>query len=140
MEPLATRGPAGLRATQLKRGFGKSRRLLTASDFNRVFKQGRRQNSPELTLAFRVRPAKDGRMALPRLGLSVSRKVGGSVQRNLLKRRVREIFRLNQEKMVDGTELVVIPRKEAGKLSYFDLETKIFSLLERSKMTKRDTK
>jgi ribonuclease P protein component len=125
-----------------KRDFCKARRLLKASDFNRVFKQGRRQSLPEFTLAFRVRPpSKESREGLdfpPRLGLSVSRKVGKSVQRNKLKRRVREIFRLNQEKLLNGTELVVIPRKEAVGLSYQDLENKIFSLLGRGKMLKKD--
>jgi ribonuclease P protein component len=121
-----------------KRDFGKQRRLLKASDFNRVFKQGKRQSLPEFTLAFRVRPTKEGQPVAPRLGLSVSRKVGKSVQRNKLKRRLREIFRLNHETMVMGTELVVIPRKEAVVLSYFDLKTKIFSLIRRTKLLKKE--
>jgi ribonuclease P protein component len=121
-----------------KRDFGKPRRLLKASDFNRVFKQGRRQSLPEFTVAFRLRPLKDGQSVPPRLGLSVSRKAGKSVQRNKLKRRLREIFRLNHEKMLLGTEMVVIPRKEAVSLSYFDLESKVFSLLKRAKLLKKD--
>lgn len=139
MEPLATRAPHRTdRGARPSRDFGKSRRLRTASDFNRVFKQGRRQQVPELTLAFRVRPFKEGHPPLPRLGLSVSRKVGGAVQRNLLKRRLREIFRLNQDRLAPGSEWVVIPRKESGDLSYFELEQKVLSLMERSKLIKRE--
>ena len=121
-----------------RRDFCKARRLLKASDFNRVFKQGRRQSFPEFTLAFRIRPSKEGRSFPPRLGLSVSRKVGNSVHRNKLKRRVREIFRLNHEKLLVGTELVVIPRKEASGLSFLDLKNKIFALLDRGKLLKMD--
>lgn len=118
-------------------GFGKDRRLLTASDFNRVFKQGRRLSVPEFTLAYRVRPAKESAVHLPRLGLSVSRKVGNAVVRNLIKRRLREIFRLNQMNMVGGTEIVVIPRKEIGVLGYFELKDRFLGLLERGKLVKK---
>jgi ribonuclease P protein component len=46
----------------------------------------------------------------PRLGLSVSRKVGNAVVRNRWKRRLREAFRLNREALPQGVDLVVIPR------------------------------
>lgn len=115
-------------------GFGPAQRLLKASEFNRVFKQGRRLSQTELTLAYRVRPSRDGKLYPPRLGLSVSKKVGGAVQRNLLKRRFREIFRLNQARMLWGVELVVIPRKEAGDLSYQELEKRLMMLFERRKL------
>jgi ribonuclease P protein component len=114
--------------------FGPAQRLLKASDFNRVFKQGKRLSQPELTLAYRVRPNRDGKVYPPRLGLSVSKKVGGAVLRNLLKRRIREIFRHNQARIVLGVEIVVIPRKEAGELSYQELEKRILTLFERGKL------
>jgi ribonuclease P protein component len=114
--------------------FGPPQRLLKASEFTRVFKQGRRLSLPEFTLAYRVRQSRDGRSYPPRLGLSVSRKVGDAVRRNLIKRRLREIFRLNQHSLASGCELVVIPRKEAVELSYQELETRILALLDRGKL------
>ncbi len=49
----------------------------------------------------------------PRLGLSVSRKVGGAVKRNRWKRLVREAFRLGRSLLPAGIDLVVIPRGAA---------------------------
>ena len=115
-------------------GFSKAQRLLTQSDFNRVFKQGKRVSSTEWTLAYRLRPSAPGRSFAPRLGLSVSRKMGGAVQRNLFKRQIREIFRLNQARLSAGLELVVIPRKEVTAWSYQELEMRFFSLCERGKV------
>jgi len=51
-----------------------------------------------------------------------------------LKRRIREIFRLNQSKLIQGVELVIIPRKEAVVLSYQDLEKRLILLFERGKL------
>src|SRR5947209_8916799 len=67
----------------------------------------------------RKRSAADGRLVVyacenglahPRLGLSVSRKVGGAVVRNRFKRLFREAFRLSQHELPAGVDLVLIPR------------------------------
>ncbi len=53
----------------------------------------------------------------PRLGLSVSRKVGGAVERNRVKRLLREAFRLEEPALRPGQDLVVVARADAGALA-----------------------
>lgn len=52
-------------------------------------------------------------LAYPRLGLSVSRKVGNAVVRNAWKRRIREAFRLSRERLPVGVDFVIRPQTEA---------------------------
>lgn len=54
---------------------------------------------------------------VPRLGITVSRRVGGAVSRNHVKRRVREWFRRRRAELSPGTRIVVIGRPGAAELS-----------------------
>src|SRR5438105_14022319 len=80
--------------------------LRRALDFRRVYE--RRRSASDAWLI--VYACENGLPHL-RLGLSVSRKVGGAVQRNRLRRLYREAFRLTKHDMPVGLDLVVIPRK-----------------------------
>ena len=81
------------------------------------------RRSVDFRRAFRLRCAvSDGRVTIfgarndlphPRLGISISRKVGIAVVRNRWKRLLREAFRLNTGKLPPGIDLVVVPRAGA---------------------------
>jgi ribonuclease P protein component len=88
-------------------------RLSRSADFDRVFRQGRSHAGRELVLYVFPR----GESEEPRLGLSVGRKVGGAVQRNRVKRLLREAFDLERERLPPGTDAVVVARHEANALA-----------------------
>jgi ribonuclease P protein component len=85
--------------------FPRSRRLKTPAEFDRCY--ARKKSAADGVLI--VYAAENGRPH-PRLGCSVSRKVGGAVVRNRYKRLFREAFRLHQHDLPAGVDLVVIPR------------------------------
>jgi len=95
-----------------RRAAGRTR-LSRSADFDRVFRQGRSHASRELVLYVFPRETEGP----PRLGLSVSRKVGGAVQRNRVKRLLREAFALEAEKLPAGTDAVVVARADARALA-----------------------
>jgi ribonuclease P protein component len=88
-------------------------RLSRSADFERVVRHGRSLASREFVLYVFPRD-EDGP---PRLGLSVSRKVGGAVQRNHVKRLLREAFAAESARLPEGTDAVVVARQEARGLA-----------------------
>src|SRR5579884_677710 len=97
--------------------FGRDRRLRRTAEFTRAQRSGRRVGTRHFTLIV----APQGRPGPPRLGLVVSRKVGGAVRRNRVKRLCRECFRTWPDLLPPGVDLVVIARPGAHELRLDDL-------------------
>lgn len=97
----------------MSRAARRGRRLSRSAEFERVYRQGRSVSNRHLVLySFPNESA-----APPRLGLSVSRKVGGAVERNRVKRLLRQAFAVAEPTLGEGHDLVVVARPEAGELA-----------------------
>jgi ribonuclease P protein component len=102
--------------------FPRAARLLRHADFERVYKQGRRHFSASMTVFYWPRPEADGnletrsktRVPAPhglRVGFTVGRALGGAVQRNRMKRRLREAVRLSHPPAGIAADVVINPKK-----------------------------
>src|SRR5919112_5257251 len=83
----------------------KSRHLRLPSEFSAVYEAKTRESRGPLTVY-----ALPNELGHPRLGMSVSRKVGTAVRRNRIRRLIRESFRLLQHDFPQGYDLVVVVR------------------------------
>ncbi len=90
-----------------KLSYTKSQRLLSRDDFSRVYNED--HFAADDVLVIRARRSDSN----SRLGLAVSKKVGNAVVRNRWKRRIREAFRIQQNSLPTGLDIVVRPRKGA---------------------------
>lgn len=93
--------------------FPRSARLLRHADFERVYKQGRRHFSASMTVFYWERqPADSGASATGlRVGFTVGRALGGAVQRNRMKRRLREAVRMSRPVPGASADVVINPKK-----------------------------
>ena len=91
--------------------------LKQNSDFRRLYAKGKQSANRCLALYCR----RNGR-GVNRMGYTVSSKLGGAVVRNRVRRRLREIARLNAPSMKLGWDVVIVARTRAVEASYAELE------------------
>ncbi|MFW6050564.1 MAG: ribonuclease P protein component [Myxococcota bacterium] len=100
--------------------FPKSLRLRRRGEFTRVQSRGRRIHTPHFLIILLPRPDEG-----QKLGITVTKKVGTAVQRNRVKRLVREVFRRHRERLPSGANYVVIAKRGAPGLTYDEARTEL---------------
>lgn len=105
--------------------FGSQCRLRRRGEFDRAFQRGSKKHGRLMSVFVLPKPS-----AGPRLGIAASRKLGGAVERNLAKRRIRETFRLADLRV--GADIVVVPRTELLAAPFPQLRNEFTQLVDRA--------
>ena len=111
-----------------KQRFPKAQRLLKHADFERVYKEGRRHFAAHMTVFYLARPSDDqastGSVGI-RVGFTVSKALGGAVQRNRMKRRLREAVRLCGVPSGIDANVVINPKRSLLTAEFSELRNEI---------------
>jgi ribonuclease P protein component len=108
--------------------FRRSRRLTRVAEFARVRTEGKTQRGALLVLGFLQLADQEPFRA----GFITTKKLGGAVVRNRVRRRFREIVRRHQHEIRAGIWLVLIPRAAAAHASYAEVEAEWLRLARRA--------
>lgn len=98
----------------------KNIRLRKNTDFQDVFKKGRNTWNRQFTLII-----KRNNLRQSRVGFTITKKYGTAVERNKLKRRLREIIRTNKDLLIEDHDMILIPKACTKTMTYQALESSV---------------
>ncbi|MBI4830323.1 MAG: ribonuclease P protein component [Candidatus Lindowbacteria bacterium] len=111
-------------------GFPRSRRLTRQGEFRRLYRTGRKASSEYLSVYTRPAAGQKGKV-----GIVAGRKVGNAVERNRIRRVLREAVRINQCEILEGTDLVIVVKNRALELPHAQLVEQLLRLLRKSEVS-----
>jgi ribonuclease P protein component len=107
-------------------GFPFRARIVRSSDYRAIYKAGNKIYSRNFILFIRKND-----IGRSRLGLTVSRKAGGAVTRNRIKRLFREIFRKSYENIPNQLDMVINAKSSCFVVSYGELRDEFLDVVKR---------
>jgi ribonuclease P protein component len=129
----ARKGVTALRASDgPRRGLPRACRLLRRAEYDMVYSAGRRRSGPEFSIFLRPNG-----LEFSRFGWSVKKTLGNAVRRNRVRRRLREILRLNRQEIAPGWDIVIHPRSTCATANFSRLTGELLKLLPRQERRTR---
>ena len=95
-------------------------------EFRRLYNKGKSAASKYIVVYCRRNGSQENH-----LGITVSKKVGGAVQRNRVRRRIKEIYRLNEPEITRGYDIVIVARVSSVEATYNELNNSVISLMKK---------
>lgn len=106
--------------------------LKNNTDYKIVYKTGKSYANKYLIMYI-----KNNGLSINRLGISVSKKVGNSVIRHRITRLIRESYRLSEDNIISGLDIVVVARTNAKEKSYHEINSSLSHLYKLHKIWKK---
>lgn len=104
--------------------FPKTQRILKRKGFVNLNRSGKRVQTDH----FFITVGRSG-LGVTRLGIAASKRTGNAVQRNRIKRLVREFFRLNKDRLPEGVDIVIAAKKGAADLNLWKTREELGAIL-----------
>ena len=108
--------------------------LKKNSDFRRLYSKGKSAVTPYMVVYCRK-----NRTDINRTGYTVSTKLGHAVVRNRIRRRLREIYRLNAPALISGFDIVIVARSRCVDGSYSAMNSAFLSACERLGLIRKES-
>ena len=110
-------------------GFPRSRQLAKQNEFRRLYRTGRKESDRYLSVYTCPAGGRRGKV-----GIVAGRRLGKAVERNRIRRSLRETIRTNQEKIHDNKDLAIIVKPPALELPRRELAEQLLQLLKKSEV------